>query len=194
MRVTRYIRQHHTGLIALFIALTGTAYAGTQVVTHPGDSRAQKAKKKKVKRGPAGPPGPAGPQGPKGDMGVAGTARAYALVEDGQLVADRSVGILGMSQGCPTGGACDPPPPGAGSIHTYCFQLSFAPNNVQITPLGVLASSAGSKQVVDFNGRSPAVAGPSSVGHCPAGYLSAQVDAYGTDFNAIPHGFFVAFN
>jgi hypothetical protein len=76
------------------------------------DGHATAAKKKKVKRGPAGP------QGPKGDTGAPGTARAYALVQDGALVADRSAGILGMSQGCPTGGACDPPAPDTGSIHT----------------------------------------------------------------------------
>jgi hypothetical protein len=66
LRVTRYIRQHHIGLIALFIALTGTAYAGTQVANRPADSQAVKAKKKKVKRGPAGPQGPAGATGAKG--------------------------------------------------------------------------------------------------------------------------------
>jgi hypothetical protein len=195
MRVSRYIRQHHIGLIALFIALTGTAYAGTQVASHPGDSGAQKAKKKKkVKRGPAGPRGPVGPQGPKGDTGAAGTARAYALVRDGQLVADRSVGILGMSQGCGTPLACDPPPPGGGNIHAYCFRLGFTPNNVQITPLGILNSSANPTAVADFDGQAPAISTPSSVPHCPTGYLSAQADVFANDFESIPHGFFVAFN
>lgn len=70
LRVTRYIRQHHIGLIALFIALTGTAYAGTQVAGHPSDLQAATAKKKKAKRGPAGP------QGPKGDSGQPGSPAA----------------------------------------------------------------------------------------------------------------------
>jgi hypothetical protein len=69
VRIARYIRQHHIGLIALFIALTGTAYAGTQMASRPADSQAVKAKKKKkVKL----IPGPAGPQGPKGDTGAQG--------------------------------------------------------------------------------------------------------------------------
>ena len=56
MGVTRYIRHHHIGLVALFVALTGTAYAGTQVASHTGNPQAAKAKKKKkVKRGPQGP-------------------------------------------------------------------------------------------------------------------------------------------
>jgi hypothetical protein len=188
LRVTRYVRQHHIGLIALFVALTGTAYAGTQVASHRADAQASKAKKKKVKHGPAGP------QGPKGDTGAAGTARAYALVVDGQLDASRSVGILGMSQGCTTGAACDPPAPGAGNIHAYCFNLAFAPNNVQITPLGVNASSSGGAQVVNFDGHAPALSTSASVGHCPTGYLSAQVDASGSDYPSVPHGFYVAFN
>jgi hypothetical protein len=189
LRITRYIRHHHIGLIALFIALTGTAYAGTQVAGHRTDPQANTAKKKKkLKRGPAGP------QGPKGDTGAAGSARAYALVQDGQLDAARSVGILGMSQGCTISGACDPPAPGAGNIHTYCFQLAFTPNNVQVTPLGVTASSSGATEVVDFNGIAPALASAASVGHCPTGYLSAQVTASGTDYPSVPHGFYVAFN
>ena len=188
MRVTRYVRQHHIGLIALFVALTGTAYAGTQVAGHRADPRAITAKKKKHK------PGPAGPQGQKGDTGAAGSARAYALVQDGQLDAARSVGILGMSQGCASSGACDPPAPGTGDIHTYCFQLAFTPNNVQITPLGVSFSSSGNTQVVDFDGIAPALSDADSVGHCPTGYLSAQADASGSNYPSIPHGFYVAFN
>jgi hypothetical protein len=63
-------------LIALFVALTGTAYAGTQVASHQANPGVSKAKKKKVKRGPAGPPGPAGQQGAKGDAGSPGSPAA----------------------------------------------------------------------------------------------------------------------
>ena len=72
MRVSRYIHQHHIGLVALFVVLTGTAYAGTQVASHQANPQALKAKKKKVKRGPAGPQGPAGLQGPQGPAGPQG--------------------------------------------------------------------------------------------------------------------------
>ena len=76
MRVAEYIRRHHIGLIALFVAMTGTAYAGTQMVGHPTNHQTLKAKKKKVVRGPAGP---AGPQGPKGDTGSPGSPAASVV-------------------------------------------------------------------------------------------------------------------
>ena len=80
MGVTRYIRHHHIGLVALFVALTGTAYAGTQVAGHPGNPQAVKAKKKKAKRGPQGP------AGPQGIPGAKGSARAYGRVSGGGVL------------------------------------------------------------------------------------------------------------
>src|SRR3954466_1564859 len=90
----RYVRRHHIGLLALFIALGGTSYAA---VTLPVNSVGTKQIKKnavtkakikknsvtsvKVKTGscgrralaagepPAGPPGPAGARGPQGVQG-----------------------------------------------------------------------------------------------------------------------------
>lgn len=59
-RRNSWIRGNALGLIAIFIALGGTA-AATQVVRVDG---AQTAAKKKGKRGPAGPQGPQGPPGP----------------------------------------------------------------------------------------------------------------------------------
>ena len=59
---------------ALFVAMTGTAYAGTQVVGHPTNPQTLKAKKKKKAK-----PGHAGPQalpGPKGDPGQPGSSAA----------------------------------------------------------------------------------------------------------------------
>jgi hypothetical protein len=67
-----FARRNAIGLLALFVALGGTAAA----VTGGGDQKqpsAQIAKKKKAKRGPAGPAGPQGLQGPKGDNGAPGT-------------------------------------------------------------------------------------------------------------------------
>lgn len=65
-RSYQWIRSNILGLVAIFIALSGTAVA-TQVASHPGAQTA--AKKKKAKPGPAGPAGPAGPQGPQGPTG-----------------------------------------------------------------------------------------------------------------------------
>jgi hypothetical protein len=65
-----WIRNNIVGLVALFVALSGTTYAAQQV---NAPSKAQKAAKKKAKRGPAGPQGPAGPAGPTGPAGTSST-------------------------------------------------------------------------------------------------------------------------
>jgi hypothetical protein len=62
-----WLRHNILGLVAIFIALSGTAVA-TQVAEER-DSSATKAAKKK--RGPRGFPGPQGPQGPPGPPGPA---------------------------------------------------------------------------------------------------------------------------
>jgi hypothetical protein len=60
-----WVRNNIVGLVALFVALSGTTYAA-QAINDRGGIAAKAAKKKKVKRGPAGPPGPTGPAGPAG--------------------------------------------------------------------------------------------------------------------------------
>jgi hypothetical protein len=105
MRVARYLRQHHIGLIALFIALTGTAYAGTQVASHPFDQQAAKATKKKVKRGPRGPQGPAGPVGPAGPQGLTGPAGPAGKPGSSAASVNTGVfqGFFGTHFGAPSG-------------------------------------------------------------------------------------------
>lgn len=73
LRPITWIRHNVLGLIAIFIALSGTAVA-TQVAS----DGAKQAKKVKVKRGPPGPAGPAGPQGGQGIQGPAGPATGSA--------------------------------------------------------------------------------------------------------------------
>lgn len=58
----RWIRSNILGLVAIFIALSGTAVAA-QVANDPQGADVS-AKKKKGKRGPRGPAGPQGPPGP----------------------------------------------------------------------------------------------------------------------------------
>jgi hypothetical protein len=64
----QWIRSNVLGLIAIFVALSGSAVAA-QVASDPGAQTA--AKKKKVKRGPPGPAGPQGAQGVQGPVGPA---------------------------------------------------------------------------------------------------------------------------
>ena len=73
----RWVRSNILGLVAIFIALSGSAVAAN-VASDGGDATA--AKKKKSKRGPAGP------QGPPGPAGAPGSALAFAHVAaDGTL-------------------------------------------------------------------------------------------------------------
>lgn len=72
-RTLDFIRRNALGLIAIFIALGGTAVA-TQVAPTTKVVKVEAAAKKKGKAGPRGPQGPAGPQGPQGLQGPSGVA------------------------------------------------------------------------------------------------------------------------
>jgi hypothetical protein len=81
-----YVRRHHLGMLALFVALSGTAYAATLPRNSVGTAQLKRnaVTSAKVKprsllandfrRGqlPAGPQGPQGPQGPTGPRGPEG--------------------------------------------------------------------------------------------------------------------------
>jgi hypothetical protein len=78
--VGELLRRHVVGLLALFVALGGTAVAVTSDPAENGPTpSAETAKKKKAKkgrRGPQGPPGPQGAQGVPGQPGQDGAAGA----------------------------------------------------------------------------------------------------------------------
>jgi hypothetical protein len=79
-----YLRRHHIGLLALFIALGGTSYAAAKLPKNSVGSTqirsgavtqsklAKSVKSQLAKAGAAGPAGAAGAQGPKGDTGAQG--------------------------------------------------------------------------------------------------------------------------
>jgi hypothetical protein len=100
IKFVAYLRRHHIGLLALFIALGGTSYA---VSTGGIDSREiknntirsedvrngallgkdfRKGQLRAGSTGPQGPPGQAGPQGPPGEVGSSGALREYELVSN----------------------------------------------------------------------------------------------------------------
>jgi hypothetical protein len=96
-RLRAYLRTHHIGLLALFIALGGTSYAATLPRNSVGSTQLKKnavtsakvknssllAKDFKAGQLPAGAkgdPGAAGAKGDAGPNGAAGTARAYGRV------------------------------------------------------------------------------------------------------------------
>jgi hypothetical protein len=89
-----YLRRHHIGMLALFIALSGTAYAATlprnsvgtaqlkknAVTTAKVKNRSLLAKDFKSGQLPAGPRGPQGAQGAQGAPGAAGATNVSVRV------------------------------------------------------------------------------------------------------------------
>ena len=82
-----WIRSNVLGLVAIFIALGGTAVAA-QVAGDPEAQPAAKKKKKKAKAGPVGPQGPSGAQGqagPQGAQGPPGPPIAFDAIGPGEI-------------------------------------------------------------------------------------------------------------
>lgn len=91
--VFSYVRRHHLGLLALFVALSGTAYAATlprnsvgtaqlkrnavtSVKVKPGSLLQSDFRQGQLPAGPQGPQGPRGPEGPPGARGAEGATGA----------------------------------------------------------------------------------------------------------------------
>jgi hypothetical protein len=120
-----WIRNNIVGLVALFVALSGTTVAA-QVATNAGHGHVGKAAKKKKRgpRGPQGPPGANGVNGTEGTAGATGTALAFARVlTTGGIDESRTQGA-GLTDANVT----------SPSQGTYCFyNLGFTPRNLQVT-------------------------------------------------------------
>jgi hypothetical protein len=84
-----YVRRHHLGMLALFVALSGTAYAAslprnsvgtpqlkrnavTSAKVKPRSLLANDFRRGQLPAGPQGPQGPQGPTGPRGPEGLHG--------------------------------------------------------------------------------------------------------------------------
>ena len=118
----RYVRRHHLGLIALFIALGGTAYAATAVPPNsvgtrqlrrhavalskidPGAARALRGRRgpsgRAGERGPSGLAGPTGPIGPSDSYYSAATPGNLAPHPDGGVSVTVPPGNYTATGGC----------------------------------------------------------------------------------------------
>ena len=74
-----FIRNNVIGLLALFVALSGTAVAANMASKQGSGGSANTAASKKGKIGPVGPAGPAGPAGAPGAAGLRGATGASGL-------------------------------------------------------------------------------------------------------------------
>jgi hypothetical protein len=67
-----WARNNILGLVAIVIALGGSAAAASVVVQRDSKGSSEATASKKAKKGPRGPAGPQGPQGPQGIQGIQG--------------------------------------------------------------------------------------------------------------------------
>jgi hypothetical protein len=87
-RIYAFLRSNVLGLVAIFIALNGTALAAHLATDGAGKQAVEAKKKKKARRGPQGPQGPPGSQGAQGLTGAPGSARASGRVTAAGALAD----------------------------------------------------------------------------------------------------------
>jgi hypothetical protein len=141
-----WIRSNVLGMVAIFIALSGTAVAA-QVASHPGAHKA----KKKAKAGPAGPTGPAGPAGAQGQTGLTGPSTGTAGGELAGSYPNPSVGTVNGLDLASHNGA-------AGGIH-FGNDIDLYRSQMLIAPLALVTNQVFGS--VAGNGSSGAVLTPS---------------------------------
>jgi hypothetical protein len=153
--VVSYVRRHHLGMLALFVALSGTAYAASLPRNSVGTAQLKRnaVTSTKVKpfsllasdfrrgqlpagpQGPQGPQGPTGPRGPEGPQGPAGATNVTVRVGPqalGFASATCAVGEVAVGGG---GFADD-------TVPTFLSSSSPAPPSAGGTPTGWSAFSA----------------------------------------------------
>jgi hypothetical protein len=157
-RVYAYLRSNVLGLVAIFIALNGTALAAQLATDGTGEQTLAKKKKKKPRPGPQGPQGPQGLQGAQGLTGAPGSARAWGRVSASGALS-LATHVTGVTHTATSG--------------VYCIAL-----DPSVAPPVVLTATP------DFNGDSTSagddlhavVEWDSSVGGCASGGL--RVDTF----------------
>jgi hypothetical protein len=159
--VVSYLRRHHIGVLALCIALSGTAYAATLPTNSVGGAQLKKnaVTSPKVKNrsllardfargqlpaGPRGARGPAGPAGPRGERGLTGPAGAAGAtnvtVRVGALVTGLSTASCLAGERAVGGGGTATGPDGA-LWDTGPTQLTGTPTSWDAQAIDVTDSS-----------------------------------------------------
>ena len=160
LRLASYVRRHHLAFLALFIALSGTAYAATlprnSVGTAQLKNNAVTAKKVKdrsllatdFKSGqlPAGPRGPQGAQGIPGAQGAPGAAGATNVtVRVGPEVAETSTAACNSGERAVGGGGIATGPNGV-LWNSTPTQTSGTPTSWDADAVDVTAGTADTVQ------------------------------------------------
>lgn len=162
-----------------------------------GDPGAQGPKGDAGPQGTQGEPGPKGDQGepgPAGPPGAGGGARGYARVDFfGDLVADQSKGVVGVTKARYSGGT------GSVIFGAYCFDLEFTP--ALITGNAIAHPSDSGSQALSASTAGPDVGGVltrdgTDEVRCPEGFQDAAVVIRTPShrLSTSEGGFFVLFN
>ncbi len=105
----RFLRNQPSGalvvaLVALFVALGGTAMASGWVITRLGQIKPSVRHQLRGNVGPQGPAGPTGPTGARGAAGATGPAGIPGVVEvESAFVSLPAGGVNGTFAACPAG-------------------------------------------------------------------------------------------
>jgi hypothetical protein len=107
-----WLRNNILGLVAIFIALSGSAAAATVVIQHDSKGSAKAKASKKAKAGPRGPagaqgtPGGQGAQGASGGNGATGAQGPSALKIDWDAPVNPSLAVIGVQNELTIGADC----------------------------------------------------------------------------------------
>lgn len=180
--ILAYVRRHHIGLLAVFIALGGGAYAASQ----PGpdgdiDACFKKKsgqlfiqKKKKCKKGTRSIAwAQAGPQGAQGPAGPSGSARAYGRVNaDGTLTnATGNVSVSRPQLGVYCLSVSGVNPSGAALVAT----VEYNGAGQQFGDAQFYSANASAADPVGLNGSNAKFANWDSIpNYCPAGQFEVR--------------------
>jgi hypothetical protein len=189
-----YVRRHHLGMLALFVALSGTAYAATLPRNSVGTAQLKRnaVTSAKVKPGsllrsdfrrgqlPAGPQGPQGPQGPAGARGPEGATGARGA--EGATGARGAEGPPGPRGPQGPAGATNVTmrtgPQGVGNAQAVC-------NPGEVAVGGGGFADDGNPTFLVFSGPTPLVTGPPTTGWAVVVHHADGSDAQGVQAFAV---------
>jgi hypothetical protein len=180
-----YVRRHHLGMLALFVALSGTAYAAslprnsvgtaqlkrnavTSAKVKPFSLLASDFRRGQLPAGPQGPQGPQGPTGPRGPEGLHGVEGPRGPV--GPRGPEGPAGATNVTMR--TGAQ------GVGGAQAMC-------NPGEVAVGGGGFADDGSPTFLVFSGPTPLVTGPPTTGWAVVVHRADGSDANGVQAFAV---------
>jgi hypothetical protein len=166
-----WIRNNILGMVAIFIALSGSAAAATVVIQHVSKGSAKAKASKKAKAGPRGPAGPQGAAGAQGGAGAQGLQGVQGVQGPGGTEAWHELGAAQNNVCLPNGNFCNA---GAGCEY-HNLNGTFSSGAYLRDPAGIVHL----KGVVTRGGACTY----QTIFRLPAGYQPVQGEVFATSSN-----------